>query len=164
MNASPYGFSKITLIICALLLFIITFLTYLPSLRNGFVWDDEKYILQNTHIHRVTSTSLRWMGTSSYASNWHPLTWLSHALDLKLWGLTPSKHRMTNLALHGCNASLVFLLTMMLFALARPIPPHPTLLLISGMTASLLFALHPLRVESVVWIAERKDLLCAFFT
>ena len=99
------------------------------------------------------------MATALYASNWHPLTWFSHALDYALWSLNPHGHHLTSLILHGLNTSLVFMVMSML--LTRILPWSGTLL--TAVITSLLFGLHPLRVESVVWVAERKDLLCGFF-
>jgi tetratricopeptide (TPR) repeat protein len=155
--------SKRILIIISLLLFSIACLIYLPSLQNDFVWDDEKYLLENTHIHSLNTQSLRWMFTSSHSSNWHPLTWFSHTLDYTLWGLQPHRHRLINIIFHALNTFLVFLLIVYILSLVKSDPLKPTQKLIAGVVTSLLFALHPMHVESVAWIAERKDLLSAFF-
>ena len=152
---------------------LLTFLVYTPALKNDFVWDDVKYVCENTKIQSLNFQSLYWMLTSSHASNWHPLTWLSHAIDYSFWGLNPFGHHLTNIILHGLNTLLVFLLVIRLMSRAQEVTrmssPSKMPLLIStnsfigaGITASL-FSLHPLRVESVAWVAERKDLLCAFF-
>ena len=95
---------------------------------------------------------VQWAFTSLYASNWHPLTWLSHMLDCQIYGLKPGGHHVTNLLLHLVNSLLLFgLLKRLTGALWR-----------SALVAAL-FALHPLHVESVAWVSERKDVLSAFF-
>jgi hypothetical protein len=81
--------------IITLLLFSITFLIYISSLENGFVWDDDSYVVKNVHIHSLNIQSLYWMLTEFHSGNWHPLAWFSHALDCSLWGLSPCKHHLT---------------------------------------------------------------------
>jgi tetratricopeptide (TPR) repeat protein len=125
-----------------------------PALHGGFVnYDDPAYVTENWHVrHGLTGPGFRWAFTSLAASNWHPLTWLSHMLDCQLYGLAPAGHHLTSLLLHAANAVLLFLLLNRLTgALWR-----------SAFVAAM-FALHPLRVESVVWVSERKDVLSAFF-
>jgi len=160
--------------ILALVIVVIIFLVYIPALKNDFVnWDDGMYVYKNTNIRSLNSHSLYWMVTSLYAGNWHPLTWFSHAADYAVWGLNPFGHHLTNVILHGLNTLLVFLLVIQLMLRVRestqgPSPSKTTLsvldrpLIAAGVTA-LLFGLHPLPVESVVWVSERKDLLCASF-
>jgi hypothetical protein len=95
---------------------------------------------------------MAWAFSATEASNWHPLTWLSHMLDAQLFGLNPAGHHLTSIVLHGVNALLVFaLLNALTGAVGR-----------SWFVAAF-FGLHPLRVESVAWIAERKDVLAALF-
>jgi len=153
------------------LIFIVSFLVYLPALRNGFVqWDDGTYVYENPHIRSLGLDALSWMFTSFYASNWHPLTWLSHSLDIAFWGLNPSMHHLTNILLHALNTMLVFFLTFRLVERvgtqkekqAETAFPFPSPMIV-GVVAALLFGLHPLHVESVAWASERKDLLCACF-
>jgi tetratricopeptide (TPR) repeat protein len=125
-----------------------------PALRCGFVnYDDPAYVTDNWHVrHGFDGAALRWAFTSMAASNWHPLTWLSHILDCQLYGLAPAGHHLTSLLLHAANAALLFLLLHRLTgAVGR-----------AALVAAL-FALHPLRVESVAWVSERKDVLSAFF-
>ena len=149
--------------IIILLLFILSFFIYLPALENGFVWDDDVYVVKNVRIHSLSAKSLTWMATGFDAGNWHPLTWFSHALDCTLWGLDSGKHHLTNLILHGLNTALVFILIVTLLSrIASPARDTSWNIIAGGVTA-LLFGLHPLHVESVAWVAERKDLLCAFF-
>jgi protein O-mannosyl-transferase len=115
-------------------------------------FDDPDYVIENAHVR--TGMSLRnlgWALTSSHSDNWHPLTWMSHMLDCQIYGLKPFGHHLTNLLFHAVNALLLFgLLRRMTGALWR-----------SAIVAAL-FAWHPLRVESVAWISERKDVLSAF--
>ncbi|MBW1854534.1 MAG: tetratricopeptide repeat protein, partial [Deltaproteobacteria bacterium] len=157
----------------AIFISLLTCIVYTPALKNDFVWDDYPYVLENTNIHSLHSQSLHWMLTSFHEGNWHPLTWLSHAIDYAFWGLDPFGHHLTSIVIHGLNTLLVFLLVIQLVMKAKEtnITPSPSTrprsiktqaLTIAGITA-LLFGLHPLQVESVAWVAERKNLLCAFF-
>ena len=165
----------------ALAVSLATFLLYLGSLQNGFVaWDDNLYIYNNPFIRSFDAHLLSTAFSSFHSGNWHPLTWISHALDYAVWGLNPLGHHLTNNILHALNTFIVVLLVMKLLEAAnRPqhnapsAPPlnlrggrgglNPTFTLIAAGTTGLLFGLHPLHVESVAWVAERKDLLCAFF-
>ncbi len=121
---------------------------------NDFVgFDDDVYLKLNDHVRAgLTLEGVRWAWTSMYASNWHPLTWISHMLDVEVFGMEPAGHHLTNLLLHLVNVLLVFL------ALGRLTGYYGR----SAMVAAL-FALHPLHVESVAWVSERKDLLSAAF-
>ncbi|HEY3862350.1 MAG TPA: tetratricopeptide repeat protein [Verrucomicrobiae bacterium] len=115
--------------------------------------DDGDYVTMNPNIrHGLNWQSLRWAFTTGYAANWHPLTWISHIIDYQLYGLNADGHHLTNLLLHLASTTLLFLLLhRMTGALWR-----------SAWVAAI-FALHPLRIESVVWVAERKDVLSTFF-
>ena len=140
-------------LIC-ILLALSTFLVYFQVLNHEFVdFDDNIYVIDNKHIKAgFNPKSITWAFTTSYASNWHPLTWLSHMLDYRLFGLNPRGHHLTNLIFHMVNSILLFILFMRM-----------TNALWHSAFIAALFALHPLHVESVAWVAERKDLLCAFF-
>jgi len=151
---------------------IITFLVYIPCLKNGFVyWDDNVYILENVHIRSLSSDLFQWAFFDFYASNWHPLTWISHAVDYAIWGLNPLGHHLSSLILHAANTFLLVLLVVALMDAYRERTPgsaqSPVLsewnVLSAAAVTGLLFGLHPIHVESVVWAAERKDLLCALF-
>ena len=115
--------------------------------------DDKVYVYENRHVQNgLTLNSMTWAFTTTQAANWHPLTWLSHILDCQLYGLNPKGHHLTNVFLHLLNTLLLFfILQRMTGALWR-----------SGFVAAL-FALHPLHVESVAWVAERKDVLSTLF-
>ncbi len=142
-------------------LFLLTLLALRGVLDNGFVlnWDDFEYVTEN---HMIQSwTYLPEMITSSHSANWHPLTWFSHALDYQLYGLDPWGHHLTSLILHGLNTCWIFALFVLLASKVRG-ASHQSVLA-GGIFTALLFGLHPLRIESVAWVSERKDLLCSFF-
>ncbi|MHB8845757.1 MAG: tetratricopeptide repeat protein [Nitrospirota bacterium] len=148
---------------------ILTTVVYLPALRNGFVYDDEFYIVPNEHIRALDLDTLSWAFFRSHESNWHPLSRLSHAIDHAVWGLDPFGHHLTNILLHGANAALVVLLVLALldgagrFPTKGPGVSERSMLITAGVTG-LLFGLHPIHVESVAWVSERKGLLCGLFT
>ncbi len=159
--------------IVAFFIFFLTFLVYVPALKNDFIWDDALYISDNILIRSLSFASINKMLVSFHAGNWHPLTWLSLAVDYCFWGLNPFGYHLTNILLHGLNALLLFCVTMQLLTRGKTIneiasqspkePLNPTTSLLAAGATALLFGLHPIHVESVVWIAERKDLLCALF-
>lgn len=132
----------------------ITALIYWPVRMCDFVnFDDPAYIVSNYHItHGISWDALRWCFQAGYVSNWHPLTWMSHMLDCQLYGLRPGGHHLTNLLLHIADSVLVFLVLQQLTGTFWR----------SAMVAAL-FAWHPLHVESVAWVSERKDVLSALF-
>ena len=142
-----------SLVICLMLAAAVG-IAFSPVLRNDFVgYDDPDYVVNNPHVvGGLTGANAAWAFTHAYASNWHPLTWLSHQLDCTLYGLHPAGHHFTSLLLHAVNTILVFLW-------------------LSGLTGArwrsaavaAAFGLHPLRVESVAWVAERKDVLSTSF-
>jgi lipoprotein NlpI len=147
---------------------LITFIVYLPALRNEFVqWDDDIYVFDNPYIHSFNMALFKWAFFDFYASNWHPLTWISHAIDYAVWGLNPMGHHLTSIILHAVNTFVIVLLITRLLAswqAGKLKSSHDTYFaLIAAATTGLLFGLHPVHVESVAWIAERKDLLCALF-
>jgi protein O-mannosyl-transferase len=147
-------YNSVRVAVVSLFLVLATFVAYSQVLDHGFIhFDDNKYLTNNWNVKSgFTSESMIWSFTTSHASNWHPVTWLSHILDFKLYGLDPSGHHLTNLFFHIANTLLLFgVLLKMTGALWR-----------SGLVAAL-FSIHPLNVESVVWIAERKNVLSTFF-
>src|SRR5271157_5244156 len=94
---------------------LLTFLVYLSCLHNEFVfWDDNRYVYENPHLHPVNAVFFRWAFSDFYAANWHPLTWVSHALDYAAWGLNPLGHHLTNNVLHAINTFIVVLLVVRL--------------------------------------------------
>ena len=133
---------------------LITLAVFAPALTHDFlVYDDQVYVTENAHVQAgLTWQGVEWAFRSYAASNWHPVTWLSHMLDCQLYGLKPAGHHLTNVLLHAANTLLLFLvLSRMTGAAWR-----------SACVAAL-FAWHPLHVESVAWVAERKDVLVTFF-
>jgi len=146
----------------AVVISVWTLWVFWGSLGGGFVnLDTSQYVVDNEHIRSFSRENLWWMFTAAYSSNWHPLTWLSHALDVACYGLNARGHHLTNIVIHALNAVAMYFL---LFLLARQEPRLRSRALLGAGLAVLLFALHPQRVESVAWIAERKDVLCQFFT
>ena len=141
-------------VLIVLFLVVATLSVYMRAGGNGFVnYDDNRYVTANPHVATgITPGNVGWAFTTTTASNWHPLTWLSHMTDCQLYGLNPRWHHLTSVALHALNAVLLFLL------LARM--THAPWR--SAFVAAL-FALHPLHVESVAWVAERKDVLSTLF-
>jgi hypothetical protein len=136
------------------LLFLLTLAVFARATGFEFVsYDDDEYVTRNQHVTQgLTPDGIVWALGSGEASNWHPLTWMSHMLDVDLYGLEPAGHHATSVLLHAWNAVLVWLL------FRRATGRHAESLAVAAF-----FALHPLRVESVAWIAERKDVLSAFF-
>jgi Tfp pilus assembly protein PilF len=148
------------------LLFAVTVTVFLPSLRNGFVdWDDHVTIVSNEGIRGLGWEQIRWMFSSFLLGPYQPLSWISLALDYMVWGLDPVGFHLTSLLLHAANVVLVFGLATRLFALGMPsvAAASPSGVIFGASVASLLFGVHPLRVESVVWATERRDTLSALF-
>ncbi|MGA8271125.1 MAG: hypothetical protein WB919_06155 [Candidatus Sulfotelmatobacter sp.] len=137
-----------------LILFLLTLAFYSPVLHNGFTnLDDEVYVLHNTYVRAgLTWDTLKYAFTSFDAGNWHPLTWLSHALDCQLFNLNPAGHHSVNVLIHAGNAILLFLLLESATGLSWP-----------SLMVAALFAFHPVNVESVAWASERKNVLSMFF-
>ena len=138
----------------ALILVIAIMAVYIQVVTFDFIsYDTATYVYENQHVKAgLTKESINWAFTATYASNWHPLTWLSHMLDVQLFGLNPGWHHLTNVIFHTFNALLLFWVFCLLTGNVWR----------SGIVAAL-FALHPLHVQSVAWIAERKDVLSTFF-
>lgn len=145
---------------------VVVFLFYLPALKNGFVnWDDQLYVYENLRIRSIDAKFIKWIFTEPVLANWHPLTMLSLAIDYSVWKLNPFGYHLTNNILHGANAFLASLLTARLSRMSSSTkkPSHHLMPAFIGAIAGLIFSLHPLRVESVAWVSERKDVLSAFF-
>jgi tetratricopeptide (TPR) repeat protein len=138
----------------ALLLTLVTLLIYFPVTRDGFInYDDDDYITGNRIVENgLTYAGIKWAFTTFYESNWHPVTWLSHMTDCELFDLNAGAHHFVNALIHSVNVALLFALLLRLTGTPWP----------SALVAAL-FGWHPLHVESVAWIAERKDVLSTFF-
>jgi len=153
--------------VLSFLLGLVTLAVFLPALRNDFVnYDDPDYVTSNRHefvnpdhvtsnrhvLEGPTWANIHWAFTTGHASNWHPLTWISHMVDARPFGENPAGHHFTSVLIHSLNAGLLFwLLRLMTGSLWR------------SLMVAALFALHPLRVESVAWVSERKDVLSTLF-
>jgi protein O-mannosyl-transferase len=140
--------------VLSLLLVLLTLAFYNPVIHNGFTnFDDNGYITDNAHVRAgLTWDTVKWAFTTRDCANWHPLTWLSHALDYQFFKLNPAGHHYVSVLLHAGNAILLFLLLASATGLTWP----------SFMVAAL-FALHPMNVESIAWAAERKNVLSMLF-
>ncbi len=137
-----------------LLLTVVVLVSYNPVTRNGFLnYDDNGYITKNPHVRAgLTWETVKWSFTTYQQANWHPLTWLSHALDCELFGLHPAGHHYVSVLLHAANVVLLFLLLQ-----------SATGFRWRSLMVAALFALHPINVESVAWAAERKNVLSMLF-
>src|SRR6266571_642683 len=146
------------------LIALVTFVPFLPTLDNQFVnWDDQKNFLDNPHYRGLGWAHLRWMWTT-HMGHYIPLTWMTLGLDYLLWGMNPVGYHLTNLLLHAANAVVFFFVVRRLLARALPSPSeHGYALAVSSGVAALVFAIHPLRVESVAWVTERRDVLSGLF-
>ena len=154
LRVDPLRWSQNQALLLSVALVAATFLLYYPVRSHPFLnYDDDVYITANRHVQTgLNIETVKWAFTSFRAANWHPLTWMSHALDCQAFGLDPSRHHETNLALHIVNVWLLF--WVLRRATGRTGP--------SAMVAAL-FAVHPINVESVAWVAERKNLLSMTF-
>ena len=134
---------------------------YLPALRAGFVtWDDNRNFLENTAWRGLGLTELRWMWTTTHMGHYIPLTWMTLGLDYVLWGMNPVGYHAVNVVLHAANAALVYFLARRVLSLAGVTSSDGSRgEIIPSLLAALVFAVHPLRVESVAWITERRDML-----
>ena len=149
-----FGKEKLRTTIVCLILTLGTGLLYWPVVHYGFInFDDPIYVVINSHLnHGFSWRGLAWCFQPGYGSNWHPLTWLSHMFDCQLFGIKPGAHHFVNLLLHCSNSVLLFLLLQRL-----------TKTFWRSAVVAALFAWHPMHVESVAWVAERKDVLSACF-
>jgi tetratricopeptide (TPR) repeat protein len=140
----------------------VTFLAFSPVLRNGFVdWDDYTNLIVNPHYRGLGWSQIRWMFGSTLMGHYIPITWLTFGLDYTLWGMNPLGYHLTTVLIHSANAALFYLIAVRLLAKAMSLPGPA--LRVGGAMATLFFALHPLRAESVAWTTERRDVLSGLF-
>ena len=153
-SSSTFSSPEKRMFVLSLVLALFTLALYTPATHFSFInYDDNHYVTENLHVRAgMTWSTLKWAFSSFDQANWHPLTWISHALDCQLFGLNPAGHHLSSVGIHAINVVLLFLL--LAYSTRRAWP--------SFMVAAL-FAVHPLNVESVVWIAERKNLLSTMF-
>jgi len=150
----PYPVSAKTVLLVAAALIAVSLYIYAPVLHYGFLsYDDSPYVTDNAQVRRgLTGPGVLWAFTTGHASNWHPVTWLSHMLDVQIFGMNAGGHHFTNLLLHIANSLLLFGLLYRITGAWR-----------RSALVAMLFAAHPLHVESVAWVAERKDVLSTLF-
>ena len=136
------------------LLVLATLLVYAPSFHHPFVnYDDPAYVVDNPHVRSgLSGEGIAWALRAVWPSYWHPLAWLSHMADVEIFGLSPGAHHAVSVLIHAFNGVLLMLVLL-----------RGTRALGRSLFVAALFALHPLHVESVAWIAERKDVLCGLF-
>src|SRR3989454_1105107 len=146
------------------LIALVTFAAFLPTLQNQFVtWDDGKNFLENAHYRGLGWTHIRWMWTT-HLGHYIPLTWMTLGLDYLLWRMNPFGYHLTSLLLHAANAVAFFFVVRRILKRALPSPSERGhALAVSAGFAALVFAIHPLRVESVAWVTERRDVLSGLF-
>ena len=151
-NARIAGMGRLRRLL-PLLVAVAAFAAFLPALKAGFVnWDDDKALLFNPEFRGLGLQNLRWMFSTFYEGIYQPLCWLSYGVDYAFWGMDPRGYHLTNLLLHAANAALFYFLAFRLLEDEW-----------AAALAALLFAVHPLRVESVAWVSERKDVLSGAF-
>jgi tetratricopeptide (TPR) repeat protein len=149
-----------------LLIVVVTLGAFSPALQNDFVnWDDDKILYDNPLYRGLGWDQLRWMFTTFLMGHYQPLSWVTFAIDYLLWGMDPFGYHLTNVLLHTANAVLFYLVSRQLLGAALSVSAGANNwpLNFSAGLAALLFALHPLRVESVAWATERRDVLSGLF-
>src|SRR6267378_1919037 len=145
---------------------LVSFVVFVPALEGGFLnWDDDQNFVDNPNYRGLGVSQLRWMFTTFLMGHYIPLTWMTLGLDYVVWGMNPVGYHLTNLLLHAANAVLFYFMALRLLRASVPggyADGSWALTLGSGF-ATLLFAVHPLRAESVAWITERRDVLSGLF-
>jgi protein O-mannosyl-transferase len=145
------------------LVVLVTLVAFLPALQNGFVsWDDQKNFIENPHYRGLGWTQLSWMWTTFHMGHYVPLSWMTLGLDYDIWGMNPLGYHATSLLIHAANAAFVFVLARRLLRSGWT-DVSDARIDIAASLGALLFAVHPLRVESVAWATERRDVLSLFF-
>lgn len=149
--------------IAPFLIVLLTFTAFFPVLQNGFVdWDDDQNLLDNPNYRGLGWTQLRWMFTTFHMGHYQPLSWVTFGLDYLLWGMDPFGYHLTSLMLHAANAAVFYFVALHLLTSASSVPGKLGLRAAAGF-AAMFFAIHPLRVESVAWATERRDVLSGLF-
>src|SRR5213080_2789394 len=170
--ASPRSYASVALAsaqewvrwLVPLLVVLCTLAAFLPTLQNHFVnWDDDKNFLDNHHYRGLTWQQLSWMWTT-HLGHYIPLTWMTVGMDYLLWGMNPVGYHLTSLLLHAANAVVFYFVVVRILTLALPrLADRGHALVATAGFAALVFAIHPLRVESVAWVTERRDVLSGLF-
>jgi protein O-mannosyl-transferase len=142
----------------------LTVAAFYPALQNKFVnWDDYKNIVENPHYRGLGWTNIQWMFTTFHVGHFQPLSWVTLGIDYVLWGMNPSGYHLTSLLLHAATAVVFFFVARELLSIASGSEENQVAVWIGAAIAALMFALHPLRVESVAWATERRDVLSGLF-
>jgi tetratricopeptide (TPR) repeat protein len=141
---------------------LVTAVAFAPALRNGFVdWDDSRNLISNPHWRGLAPARLAWIATASHGGHYMPVTWLTYAVDYTLWGLEPAGYHLTSILFHAAAVVLCYAVARRL--LRRALAPPRGAERAGAAAAALLFGLHPLRVESVAWVTERRDVVAGVF-
>jgi len=142
-----------------------TFTVFLPALGNGFIdWDDGSLLLRNPWYRGLGPANLAWMVTTVRMGHWMPLNWLSFGLDYEIWSLRPFGYHLTNMLLHAGGVAVFFAVARRLLRAALlPRGADIPWLDVGALAAALAWGIHPLRVESVAWVTERRDVLSGIF-
>jgi protein O-mannosyl-transferase len=163
MTAPPQSLRRWKDWIPATLLVLATVAVFSAALSNDFVdWDDIENLVNNPHYRGLAWPQLRWMWSSARLGHYIPVTWMTLGLDYLLWEMDPSGYHLTNILLHAASAAVLYLVALRLLGAALP-GLGATSRRIGSVFAALLFAIHPLRVESVAWVTERRDVLFGLF-
>jgi tetratricopeptide (TPR) repeat protein len=152
--------------IAPIVILTVTLVSFGPILRNQFVeWDDYENLISNAHYRGLGWTELRWMFTTVHMGPYQPLSWMTYGLDYLLWGMNPSGYHLTSLLFHAANAIFFYFVCRRTLEIAWPnaLNQAPWKLSVSAAFAALFFSIHPLRVESVAWATERRDVVSGFF-
>ena len=152
--------------IAPLVVTLVAAVAFLPVLWNDFVdWDDYENLTSNEHYRGLGWSQLHWMFTTFHMGPYQPLSWMTYGLDYLLWGMNPAGYHLTSLVFHGANAIFFYFISRRLLAISLPtsIDDADWKRTVGATFAALVFAVHPLRVESVAWATERRDVVSGFF-
>jgi Flp pilus assembly protein TadD len=165
-GAPPRALTRAQCWIALAVLVALVVVVFSPALSGGFVWDDHLNVDENVHVQSLSLENVRWAFAGAHGGHYQPLTWISYMLDHAIGGLEPWTYHVTNLVWHALDVVLFALLAWQLLRAASrngSLPEVPRALGVGALVAAAVFGLHPLRVESVAWVTERRDVLCAAF-
>ena len=156
--------TKAAIRLLPVLIFALTIGTFFPALQNEFVnWDDDRNFVENPRYRGLGWSELRWMFGTLYLGHYQPLSWVTLGVDYLTWGMDPAGYHLTSLVVHAINAVVFYFLCVRLLSLSMSVVPKDSALRVGAAFAAVLFAIHPLRVESVAWATERRDVLSGLF-
>jgi hypothetical protein len=148
------------------IIFVLTFVGFLPTLWNGFIdWQDAANLIDNANYRGLAWANIVWAFTTLQSGYYQPLTWLSFAIDYRLWNLDPFGFHLTSVLIHSANAALLYVIAVQLLSSTEPQQSELSMRAVRWAAAGavLLFSLHPMRVEAVAWASARNVLLTTFF-